>query len=164
MSTDEPLAQVEDVELVQELWKQSARLTRSTWPTPNQPRSPCPTLVVIGAITKANNAKEEAKRTLEGLEEDGQGGFRVRAKVIGGTGSVVDAVVGGTIGRAGKLAQDKLLGGHVKEALEGSWQETVSTRPAPARKSSLDELDERIEHALGDEGMRLPATERSNAA
>ena len=141
----EPSEQVLDFELSQELWKQSAKLTNTEWPTPNQPRSPCPTLVVIGAITKAMNAKEEAKRTLEGLEDDGKGGLKVRAAVIGGAGTVVDAVVGNTIGRAGKLAQEKLLGGQVQEALQGSFQETKSRS-----------LDERIDRALGEQGMRVP--------
>jgi hypothetical protein len=71
--------------------------------------------------------------------------LHARAAVIGGAGTVVDAVVGNTIGRAGKLAQEKLLGGQVQEALQGSFQETKSRS-----------LDERIDRALGEQGMRVP--------
>ena len=63
---------------------------------------------------------------MEGLEDDGKGGFKVGAALIGGTGTVVDAVVGNTIGRAGKIIQNKVLGGMVNEALEGSFQTTVT--------------------------------------
>ena len=76
----------------------------------------------------------------------------MRAKIIGGTASVVDAVVSNTIGRAGKLAQDKLLGGMVDEALEGSFQETVDVKtkkPSPAQKMEPeDELAAVVEDKL----------------
>ena len=104
----------------QDLWKHSTLATGASWPPAYQPRSPCPTLVVVGAITKAMNAKEEAKRTLEGLE-DGMAG----KKAVGGVGLALDVVAGNTIGRATKLAQDKLLGGMVDEAVQGSFQQTV---------------------------------------
>ena len=37
-------------------------MTGAKWPPANQPKSPCPTLVVVGSITKMMNAKQEAKR------------------------------------------------------------------------------------------------------
>jgi len=148
----EPSEQMTNPETSQDLWKLSTALTGASWLPAYQPKSPCPTLVVVGAITKANIAKEEAKRTLEGLEDDGKGGLKVRAKIIGGTASVVDAVVSNTIGRAGKLAQDKLLGGMVDEALEGSFQETVDVKtkkPSPAQKMEPeDELAAVVEDKL----------------
>jgi len=101
---------------------------------------------------QANNAKEDAKRTLEGLEEDGKGGFRVRAAVIGGTGTVVDAVVGNTLGRVGKLAQEAVLGAVPVEAIEGSFQETkergAAEAGAAAGAATLDELEQKIEDTL----------------
>jgi len=139
----EPSEQMIHPETSQDLWKLSTALTGASWLPAYQPKSPCPTLVVIGAITKANIAKEEAKRTLEGLEDDGKGGVKVRAKIIGGTASVVDAVVSNTIGRAGKLAQDKLLGGMVDEALEGSFQKTVDVKKTkkPSRAQEMEPKD-----------------------
>mmetsp|Transcript_47000 Transcript_47000/g.151742 ORF Transcript_47000/g.151742 Transcript_47000/m.151742 type:complete len:542 (-) Transcript_47000:200-1825(-) len=141
-----------DLEMSQELWRHSSRVTGASWAPANQPKSPCPTLVVVGAITKANNAKEDAKRTLEGLEEDGKGGFKVRAAVIGGTGTVVDAVVGNTLGRVGKLAQEAVLGAVPVEAIEGSFQETkergAAEAGAAAGAATLDELGQKIEDTL----------------
>ena len=45
-----------------ELFKYSSIVTDAKWPVPNQPKSPCPTLKVVGAVTQALNAKQEAKR------------------------------------------------------------------------------------------------------
>eukprot|EP00322_Chrysochromulina_rotalis_P001541 CAMPEP_0115855714 /NCGR_PEP_ID=MMETSP0287-20121206/14684_1 /TAXON_ID=412157 /ORGANISM="Chrysochromulina rotalis, Strain UIO044" /LENGTH=537 /DNA_ID=CAMNT_0003309875 /DNA_START=3 /DNA_END=1616 /DNA_ORIENTATION=+ len=132
----EPSERMVDFGRCQDLWKGATKLTNAEWPPAYQPRSPCPTLVVIGAITKAQNAKEDAKRTLEGLEPDEAGASvpikSIGAKVLGGTGVAIDAIASNTIGRAGKLAQDKLLGGMVEEALEGSFQETASAAEGKA--------------------------------
>jgi len=120
----EPADEAKDYDLAQTLWSYSTHLTRASWPPANVPKSPCPTLVVIGAVTKWNNAKQDAKRSLEGLERDGGG--KLQVKTIGGAAGVaIDAVAGNTIGRVGKLAQEKLLGKMVDEALQGSFQETV---------------------------------------
>ena len=86
---------------------------------------------------QASNAKQDAKRKLEGLEP-GPGGVGV--KVVGGAGTVIDAVASNTIGRAAKLAQDKLLGAMVDEALEGSFQETVVTAAWITRPHELRHL------------------------
>ncbi|KAH8051264.1 hypothetical protein JL721_11163 [Aureococcus anophagefferens] len=51
-----------DVEKTATLWKYSSIVTGAEWPEANQPKSPCPTLKVIGAVTDFMNAKEEAKR------------------------------------------------------------------------------------------------------
>jgi protochlorophyllide reductase len=53
----EPSDQVLDFELGQELWKHSCLATDALWPPAYQARSPCPTLVVVGAITKAMNRR-----------------------------------------------------------------------------------------------------------
>lgn len=81
-------------------------------------------LCALVASAQWNNAKQDAKRSLEGLERDGGG--KLQVKTIGGAAGVaIDAVAGNTIGRVGKLAQEKLLGKMVDEALQGSFQETV---------------------------------------
>jgi len=168
-----------DMELSHDLWKHATALTAANWPPAYQPRSPCPTLVVVGAITKAMNAKEEAKRTLAGIEApaeaEADGSARVAAKVgatlLGSTGMALDVVAGHTIGRAAKLAQDRLLGGMVNEALEGSYQETLDANvaraeaaaaAAAARRSaegvtSGGALEERIAEVLSDGGMKVPS-------
>jgi hypothetical protein len=47
-----------DTELSQQLWKLSTELTGAAWQPAYQPKSPCPTLVVIGAITKVIRRSE----------------------------------------------------------------------------------------------------------
>ena len=147
----EPSEQVLDFGTSQELWKHASLVTSAVWPPAYVSRSPCPTLVVVGAITKAMNAKEEAKRTLEGLEPDGAGGKvpikSLKGKVLGGAGIAIDAVAGNTVGRAGKLVQEKLLGGMVDEALEGSFQETADAEEGKAalRKQKMEQKMEALE-------------------
>lgn len=143
----EPSNLVTDFEISQHLWTLASEVTGASWPPAYQPRSPCPTLVVIGAITKANNAKQDAKRKLEGLEP-GPGGVGV--KVLGGTGKAIDAVASTTIGRAAKLAQDKLLGGMVDAALEGSFQEeVVEKRPSKWGQQERDDHSaDKVENTL----------------
>jgi len=144
----EPLEEVKDYELAQTLWSYSTHVTKASWPPAYVPKSPCPTLVVIGAVTKWNNAKQDAKRSLEGLERDGGG--KLRVKTIGGAaGYAIDAVAGNTIGRVGKIAQEKLLGKMVDEALQGSFQETV-----------VVENKKKMKTADGDGGDALSEFER----
>jgi len=127
-------------------------LRPSTQPLASHPKPRAASTRLHLRLPQANNAKEDAKRTLEGLEEDGKGGFKVRAAVIGGTGTVVDAVVGNTLGRVGKLAQEAVLGAVPVEAIEGSFQETkergAAEAGAAAGAATLDELGHKIEDTL----------------
>jgi len=122
---NEPTDKVLDKGVAQELWKCSSQLTGASWPPANQPKSPCPTLVVVGAVTKAMNAKEEAKRMKPGV-----------GVVAGSAGYVVDAVAGNTVGLVAKTLQDSLLGGLPVDAKEGSFQETAEDK----KKKSLRQL------------------------
>ncbi len=56
------LFKVLDTEKAAKLWKYSAAVTGAEWPLANQPRSPCPTLKVIGAVTSILNKREELER------------------------------------------------------------------------------------------------------
>jgi protochlorophyllide reductase len=120
---------VTDREKASDLWKYSTKVTGARWPPANQPKSPCPTLKVIGAITQAMNAKEEAKRMTE--MPGNVGGMS--SKIMAGTAKVTDTVVGGTIGRAAKGVQKLVLGSVPTEALEGSFQEEVAQSPKKRR-------------------------------
>jgi protochlorophyllide reductase len=51
-----------DVEKELKLWKYATAITGAEWPAANQPKSPCPTLTVIGAVTAVLNKKEEIER------------------------------------------------------------------------------------------------------
>ena len=65
--------QVLDVELSAALFRHSTEITGAQWPKENQVVSPCPTLKVVGAVSKAMIAREELKRMKEhpGFDEDG---------------------------------------------------------------------------------------------
>mmetsp|Transcript_88714 Transcript_88714/g.153522 ORF Transcript_88714/g.153522 Transcript_88714/m.153522 type:complete len:561 (+) Transcript_88714:58-1740(+) len=105
-----------DKELSADLWEHSATVTGAEWPAAYQPKSPCPTLKVIGAITAYSNKKEELKRM-----KPGEG---VVGTVGGTTAKLTDAILGNTIGRVAKTAQRTLLGRLPEEAVSGSYQET----------------------------------------
>jgi protochlorophyllide reductase len=47
------------------LWQLSSSVTGAEWPAAYQPKSPCPTLKVISAVTTVLNAREDAKRMRE---------------------------------------------------------------------------------------------------
>jgi hypothetical protein len=116
-----------DTEKAATLWKYSTSLTGAQWPPANQPKSPCPTLKVVGAMTNFMNAKEELKR------------MQPAPGVVGGglgasTAQLADKVVGGTAGRVVKLAQAKFLGDLPSAALDGSFQ--TERQAAPAQPSA----------------------------
>ena len=106
------------------LWKYSSIVTGAEWPEANQPKSPCPTLKVIGAVTDFMNAKEEAKRM-------GDRPGNVAGKGIVVTGAVAkaaDTVLDKTVFRLLRLAQRLLLGKMPDAATDGSFQATEARR------------------------------------
>jgi hypothetical protein len=113
-----------NVETAADLWKYSTQATGANWPPANQPKSPCPTLVVVGAATSMMNAKQEAKRF---TPAPGNVGAGAAGTIAGVAGTVVDTAVGGTLGAGLKFAQAKLLGDVPDEAKEGSFQEEVGS-------------------------------------
>eukprot|EP00316_Scyphosphaera_apsteinii_P023450 CAMPEP_0119310648 /NCGR_PEP_ID=MMETSP1333-20130426/19690_1 /TAXON_ID=418940 /ORGANISM="Scyphosphaera apsteinii, Strain RCC1455" /LENGTH=568 /DNA_ID=CAMNT_0007314867 /DNA_START=85 /DNA_END=1794 /DNA_ORIENTATION=+ len=102
-------------ELATQLFHYSSGVTGAEWPAANQPKSPCPTLKVIGAVTQFVNKKEELKRS----KVAGTAGAATQVGAVAGT--VVDTVVGGTVGKALKAAQTKLLGDIPAEAFNGDF-------------------------------------------
>ena len=110
-----------NVDTAATLWKYSTEITGAAWPPANQPKSPCPTLKVVGAVTAFVNAKEEAKRM---TPMEGNVAAGVAGRVAGTAGTVADVVVGGTLGTVVKAAQSALLGEVPDEAKEGSFQST----------------------------------------
>mmetsp|Transcript_70347 Transcript_70347/g.132320 ORF Transcript_70347/g.132320 Transcript_70347/m.132320 type:complete len:492 (-) Transcript_70347:160-1635(-) len=51
-----------DTEKARLLWQYSTEITGAAWPSPNQAKSPCPTLKVVGLATDLLNRKEEMDR------------------------------------------------------------------------------------------------------
>ena len=122
-------AKVNNIELGIDLFRFSNEITGAEWPDVTAIRSPCPTLNVIGAISKQMIEKEELKRMVErpGLNSDGtpikltkrKRVKRVAQKVVGG-------VLSRTVGRVAGFASRRLLGKVPETALEGSFQEVKS--------------------------------------
>ena len=111
-----------NVETAADLWKYSTQMTDAKWPPANQPKSPCPTLVVVGSITKMMNAKQEAKRF---TPAPGNVAVGAAGTIAGVAGTVVDTAVGGTLGAGLKFAQSRLLGELPEEAKQGSFQKEL---------------------------------------
>jgi protochlorophyllide reductase len=111
-----------NVETAADLWKYSTQVTGAKWPPANQPKSPCPTLVVVGSITQMMNAKQEAKRF---TPAPGNVAMGAAGTIAGVAGTVVDTAVGGTLGAGLKFAQSRLLGDVPDEAKLGSFQEEL---------------------------------------
>ena len=97
-------------------------MTGAEWPPANQPKSPCPTLKVIGAITAYQNKKEELKRM-----KQGPGMVAGKGIVISAAAKTVDA--GGSILLLPlRVLQRVLLGKLPEKATSGSFQETKVKR------------------------------------
>ncbi len=119
-------AKVNNIELGIDLFRFSTEITGAEWPDVTAIRSPCPTLNVIGAISKAMIEKEELKRMVErpGLTEDGKPiKLTKRKRVKRVAQKVVGGVFSRTVGRVGRFASRRLLGKVPETALEGSYQE-----------------------------------------
>ena len=119
-------AKVNNVDLGVDLYRASVQITGAQFPDVTQVRSPCPTLNVIGAISKSMIEKEELKRMEErpGFNADGtviklskrKKAKRVAQKVVGG-------VAKRTVGRVLGFLSKRLLGRVPETALDGSFQE-----------------------------------------
>lgn len=118
----------QDVELGIDLFRFSTQVSGAEWPTPETVTSPCPTLQVIGSISKAMIDREETKRMAErpGFNADGTPVRLTRAKK---TQLVADKVVGftlkNTVGRAAGFLNRRLLGRLPTNAVEGSYQDAA---------------------------------------
>eukprot|EP00634_Sargassococcus_sp_CCMP2135_P011644 CAMPEP_0198658200 /NCGR_PEP_ID=MMETSP1467-20131203/23587_1 /TAXON_ID=1462469 /ORGANISM="unid. sp., Strain CCMP2135" /LENGTH=553 /DNA_ID=CAMNT_0044394457 /DNA_START=1 /DNA_END=1662 /DNA_ORIENTATION=+ len=100
-----------DKEKSQDLFKYTTMVTGASWPPANQPKSPCPTLKVVGAVTAAVNAKEDAKRM---KPQPGMvGGFTKAGATI------TDKIAAATVGNVAKGASRLLLGDLPEEATKG---------------------------------------------
>jgi hypothetical protein len=123
-------AKVNNLELAMDLFKTSTEITGANWPDVSVVRSPCPTLNVIGAISKAMIEKEELKRMEQrpGFDAEGKPVTLPKTKKVK---VVTQKVVGGvfrrTVGRVGRFLSRRLLGRIPDTALQGSFQEE---RPA----------------------------------
>ena len=143
-------SKVNNVELGIDLFRYSTEITGAKWPDLSVARSPCPTLNVIGAISKSMIEKEELKRMAErpGLNADGTPiklSKRKRAKLV--AQKVVGGVTSNTVGRVLKFAGKRLLGRVPDEAIEGSYQEEKPLEESPTNvvpALSISEKDQEL--------------------
>lgn len=136
-------AKVNNLELAMNLFKTSTDITEANWPDVSVVRSPCPTLNVIGAISKAMIEKEELKRMEQrpGFDAEGKPVTLPKAKKVK---LVTQKVVGGvfrrTVGRVGRFLSRRLLGRIPDTALQGSFQEQEPAEKNPLLATTTDSI------------------------
>jgi len=124
---NEQSQKVVDLEQGFQMFQYATEITGAQWPELKQVTSPCPTLKVVGVISKAMIEKEELKRMKEhpGLNADGTP-IKPKFTKIQRTKLVADKVVGGivgnTFGRVGRFLGKRVLGRIPDEAINGSFQ------------------------------------------
>ena len=118
-------AKVLDFDLAMKLFDCSTAITGADWPDLKAVTSPCPTLKVIGAVSKYMIAKEEMKRMRgdrPGFEADGTTPIKVtryqKTQMV--ADKVVSSVMGNTVGRVLRFGSRRILGRLPKEALEST--------------------------------------------
>lgn len=116
-----------DLEGSMKLFEYSTKITNADWMDVKAVNSPCPTLKVIGAVTKGMVQREELKR----MREMGQPGIihteAVKPTKLKKTIAVADRVVEGvlskTVAPVARFAGKRLLGEVPDAAVRGSYQE-----------------------------------------
>jgi len=119
-------AKVTNLELQMKLFKTSTEVSGAVWPDFKQVTSPCPTLQVVGTISKAMVHKEELKRMQDrpGFNADGTA-IKVskRKKVVLVADKITTGVLRNTVGRVARFASRRVLGKIPEAALQGSFEE-----------------------------------------
>lgn len=153
-------AKVLDVDTALKLYEYATDITHAEWPDLKQVVSPCPTLKVVGAVTKGMVQREELKRMREmgrpGLNADGTAVTppepvkvnKVR-KVAAVTDRVASGVLKNTVGRVARFAGRRLLGRVPETALQGSYQPTGHENVAAAAPVEEDSTLETLESYQG---------------
>jgi light-dependent protochlorophyllide reductase len=137
-------AKVLDMDLAFKLFTCSTQISGAEWPDLRQVTSPCPTLNVIGGVSKYMIAKEEMKRIRAdrpGFNEDGSA-IKVSAfkKTQAVTDKVVGFAVGNTVGRVFKFVGKRLLGRVPDVALNGSYaEEAPATDASPVAPEAVSD-------------------------
>jgi len=120
-------AKTYDLDTAYKLFHLSQKITDAEWPQVKVVNSPCPTLKVIGAITKGQVKKQELKRMRElgrpGISEPEEFKPTRRQKVVAFADKSVSFVLRNTVGRVAKVATSRLLGEFPEEALTGSFDD-----------------------------------------
>lgn len=119
-----------DIDAAFNLFELCKDLTNTDWPAIKQVTSPCPTLKVIGAITKGKVKREELKRMQQGRPgisepvEETKKQITKRQRVGGLADKAVRTVLGQTVGRVARFVGKRMLGKVPEMALQGSYDTT----------------------------------------
>ena len=117
-------AKVLDLETAMNLFTYSTDITKAEWPDLKAVTSPCPTLNVIGAVTKGMVQREEMKRMREmgqpGIDQEKAQVSR-RKKVAAVADRVASSVLSKTVAPVARFASKRLLGEVPDYAKEGSF-------------------------------------------
>jgi len=135
-------SKVNNVELGIDLFRSANKITGAEWPFGKQVTSPCPTLNVIGSISKNMCAREELKRMVARPGFDQQGvplQISKRQKVQLVADKVASKVLRNTIGRVGRMASKYVLR-RVPDAVS----------VAPATISSSDTINKNVDVLQGE--------------
>lgn len=120
-------ARVYDIDSAFELFKECSAVTGAEWPKLKQVTSPCPTLKVIGAVTKGKVKREELKRMRQGRPGISEPVVDLpkskRQKIAAFADRVVSTVLSQTLGRVAGGASRRILGEVPEEAKTGSFDD-----------------------------------------
>ena len=143
-----------DIDAAYELVQLCNAITNSSFPAIKQVTSPCPTLKVIGAITKGKVKREELKRMQQGRPGISEPVVDLkpskRQRVAAVADRVVSTVLRQTVGRVARLAGKNMLGEIPEEALSGSYDETA-LGAVQVTEQDVDELQAAISDQLAKE-------------
>jgi hypothetical protein len=152
-------AKVLDVGTSLNLFDYATKITGAEWPELRAIVSPCPTLNVVGAITRGMVQREELKRVREmgrpGLNSDGtiiesavdKPKLSKATKVAMATDRVASGVLSNTVGRVARFLGRRLLGRVPETALQGSYH-PAGADAAASTLESLEESQELLEQEI----------------
>lgn len=138
-------AKVLDVDTAIKLFQYSTEITEAEWPSLKAVTSPCPTLNVIGAVTKGMVKREELKRMREmgrpGIVEGEPVKITKAKKVVLVADKVVGSTLKHTIGRVARFVGRRLLGDFPEEAVSGTFVESGSIKKVVLSDPTQLEID-----------------------
>lgn len=143
-----------DLDKAYKLFSLAQKVTKSNWPEIKVVTSPCPTLKVVGAVTKAQVQKQELKR----MREMGRPGIseaevvtRItkRQRIASAAETVTSFIFRNTVKRFARVATSQMLGEFPDEATN-NYLENVSEEDMAAlekeifQKLSKEESDKKL--------------------
>jgi protochlorophyllide reductase len=136
-------AKVLDVDRATLLFHYATKITGAEWPELKAVTSPCPTLNVVGAVTKGMVRREELKRVKHSQAKEEKKKKSLRRKLVLGVDRVVTFALKNTVGRVAKLLGKRVLGEIPETAKQGSFHETQT--PTEIKVETVDSVLEQLD-------------------